>query len=349
METQELVTIDKTNAMSVFIKPMGLDPFLDKIRHELDAFTPDISTPKGRKEVASMAHRVASSKTYIDSVGKQLVAELKEKPKLIDAERRRVRGVLDSWKDEVRQPLTEYENKETARIKHHQDRLTDMGVVHQCAFQDNLDVGFINKLIYDLDQFTPLDESWEEFQDEATCKYNEAYSLLQKKLTARIKYEDEQKELEKLRAEKAVQERKDREARIALQAKEQAEREAAARAKREKERAELRERGLKLEAERAKQREKEAKLKAESAKIRAAERAEKDKQLAIEREQRRIKGEEQRALAAQKAKQANLEHRAKINKAVLDSMVSNGIDSAIGIKIITLINSKVISGLTINY
>ncbi|OCS62006.1 hypothetical protein BBZ50_02590 [Escherichia coli] len=51
------------------------------------SFVPDITTAKGRKEIASLAYKVAQTKTYLDGLGKDLVAELKEIPKLIDANR----------------------------------------------------------------------------------------------------------------------------------------------------------------------------------------------------------------------------------------------------------------------
>ncbi|EGT6367902.1 cell envelope biogenesis protein TolA, partial [Escherichia coli] len=54
------------------------------------SFVPDITTAKGRKEIAYLAYKVAQTKTYLDGLGKDLVAELKEIPKLIDANRKTV-------------------------------------------------------------------------------------------------------------------------------------------------------------------------------------------------------------------------------------------------------------------
>jgi len=41
---------------------------------------------------------------------------LKEQPKLVDAERKRMRDKLDALKDQVRKPLTDWENAEESRI-----------------------------------------------------------------------------------------------------------------------------------------------------------------------------------------------------------------------------------------
>ena len=37
--------------------PNGLDPIIEAIKKEVLSFAPDISSEKGRKEIASLAHR----------------------------------------------------------------------------------------------------------------------------------------------------------------------------------------------------------------------------------------------------------------------------------------------------
>ena len=119
-ETTELALLpSKESALQVFSTPKGLEPYLAKIKEELDAFVPDVGTKKGRDAIASMAYRVAKSKTALDNIGKELVADLKDVPKKIDAERKWMRDLLDVWKDEVRKPLTEWEEVEAAREAKH--------------------------------------------------------------------------------------------------------------------------------------------------------------------------------------------------------------------------------------
>lgn len=67
----------KETALQVYSSANGLDPFLQKIREEIDGFVPDVTTRKGREAIASIAYKVARSKTALDNVGKELVAELK--------------------------------------------------------------------------------------------------------------------------------------------------------------------------------------------------------------------------------------------------------------------------------
>lgn len=128
-EVTDLVVIEKSSAMAVFTNNEQLDPIIEKIEKEARSLVPDVSTKKGRDAIASMAHKVARSKTYIDNAGKDLVAELKALPKQIDESRRIARERLDALKDEVRRPLTEWEAEqerikaeEAARIKAEEDR-----------------------------------------------------------------------------------------------------------------------------------------------------------------------------------------------------------------------------------
>ena len=90
-EIMDLVVIEKKNAMAVFTNNDQLDPLIELIEKEARSLVPDVTTKKGRDAIASMAHKVARSKTYIDNAGKDLVAELKALPKQIDESRRVVR------------------------------------------------------------------------------------------------------------------------------------------------------------------------------------------------------------------------------------------------------------------
>jgi hypothetical protein len=110
----ELITIEKAQAMDIFTRRELIAPLLEKIKHAATQQEADITTDKGRKEIASMAYRVAQSKTYIESHGKELAAELKELPKLVDKNRKYARDFLDSLKDEVRKPLDAWEAEQAA-------------------------------------------------------------------------------------------------------------------------------------------------------------------------------------------------------------------------------------------
>ena len=115
-EVTDLVVLEKSSAMAVFTNNEQLDPIIEKIEKEARSLVPYVTTKKGRDAIASMAYKVARSKTYIDNAGKDLVAELKALPNQIDESRRIVRERLDALKVEVRRPLTEWEAEQERMV-----------------------------------------------------------------------------------------------------------------------------------------------------------------------------------------------------------------------------------------
>ena len=97
-----LVTLQPENALTLFTAGTGLESLLTDIRKQASSLVPDLTTAKGRKEIASVAYAVAQTKTYLDGIGKALTDEYKEIPKKIDATRKQIRDELDKLKDEVR-------------------------------------------------------------------------------------------------------------------------------------------------------------------------------------------------------------------------------------------------------
>lgn len=97
-----------TNAVELFSGPK-LDELLAQIRAETATIVPDLTTKKGRDEIASTAYKVARSKAAIDEAGKELVSEWKAKSAGVDAARKKARDYLDALRDEVRKPLDDWQ------------------------------------------------------------------------------------------------------------------------------------------------------------------------------------------------------------------------------------------------
>ncbi|MEG1281229.1 MAG: hypothetical protein RSD57_12350, partial [Comamonas sp.] len=252
-------------ALQIYSTPNGLEPYLAQIKAELDAFVPDVSTKKGRDAIASIAYKVAKGKTALDNIGKDLVADLKDVPKKIDAERKRMRDLLDLWKDEVRAPLTDWEEAEEVRKQEHQNCISRIQFFGQ-GFE-GVDAATLKQRLSALEAIV-IGDHLEEYESEAHRAKAKALEALDAAIDAREKHEAEQAELARLRAEAAVREQKEREERIAREAAERAQREAEAKAQAEREAVMRREQETKAAAER---RELELKLAAESAEREKAE------------------------------------------------------------------------------
>ncbi|MCY0808332.1 hypothetical protein [Enterobacter cloacae complex sp. 2022EL-00747] len=296
-EVTDLVVIEKQNAMAVFTTKEQLDPIIEAIEKEARSLVPDVSTRKGRDAIASMAHKVARSKTYIDNAGKDLVAELKALPKQIDESRRIVRERLEALKDEVRRPLTEWE-AEQERIKAEQA----MNAMHAEALVMNENIDLQRAIQFEADHEMAL--------------------LMNKDF-------DREREEQRRQAEQAQREHEER---IKREAAEQARRDAEARHKAEIEAAARREAEEKARAEAAERQRIEAEQRAAREKQEAEARAEREKAAAVEAERLKAKQAEEARLAEEKRKAeeearraADKEHRRTINRRVIADLMAQGI------------------------
>jgi len=372
-------------ALAVYSKPNGLDPWLDQVRAKVDEFKkvlPDLKTRKGREAYASMAHSIAKSKTALEAVGKEISAKQKEIPKLIDAERKRVWDTLEAWQKEVRKPLDDWQAAEDARVDKHNDAIQQ--IKDLAVFEVAPTSGHLANIIADL-ELLEIGDSWEEFLAEAAQVKDQTLIKLRTLHAERARYEAEQAELIRLRAEAEAQAQRDRDAQIAREAEERARREAEQRAQAERDAAARREQELldqaaaaeraaeqaardaEAQAERQRlqfeQQAEQARLAAEQAesnRIAAEQRAEQERQSAVKRaeqaaEQARIE-ERRRADAAaaeivrqQEARERDESHRRAINRAALEAFIAGGMPEECANQAITLIAQRKIPAISISY
>lgn len=321
-EVTDLVVIEKSSAMAVFTNNEQLDPIIEKIEKEARSLVPDVSTKKGRDAIASMAHKVARSKTYIDNAGKDLVAELKALPKQIDESRRIVRERLDALKDEVRRPLTEWEAEqerikaeEAARIKAEEDRK---------KFESDHEIALLMNDAFDRE----LAEKKAEEERQRIAHEEE----LKRQAAEKAKREAEEKAAAELAAAKKREE-------DAIAAKAQAE----LLAKQSKERAEQEAKDAAAKAEADKQ----AAIAAEQRK--AQEEADRIKREAEAKEAARLA--EEKRIADEKAKrEADVKHRKAVGTEIVNALTANtSISRDQAIEVLKVLMDGLVPRTQINY
>lgn len=335
VDEKGVVQINKVKAMDLFLAENGLNPVIEFIESQARSIVADIDTAKGRALLKSTAYKVAQSKTAIDGVRKGLVKDLKEMPKKIDAEGKRCREALDSLAEEIRRPVTEYENAEKERVEGHKSFIES---ITSCRgiYEHHTSLDIQGKLDW-LKSLT-IDESLEEFEAQAHRELKASIDTVFAALERRKKYEADQAELEQLRKEAEEKERAEREAKLIQEAEEKARREVEQKAEQDR-----------LNAEKAQRDAEERTAKAEQDRINAEKRAE---QAAIEAEQRLIRQQEAAAKeeARQKAeREADIEHRKKINNLILIALVTTGISEAQAQEVIKKIVRGEIPNTVINY
>ncbi|MDQ9325123.1 hypothetical protein RF178_00990 [Escherichia coli] len=294
-EIMDLVVIEKKNAMAVFTNNDQLDPLIEAIEKEARSLVPDVTTKKGRDAIASMAHKVARSKTYIDNAGKALVAELKALPKQIDESRRVVRERLDALKDEVRRPLTEWE-AEQERIK--AEEAMNALHVEALAMNEEFDRQLAARIESDHEMAMLMNDA---FDREQADKAAEAERQ-------RIAHEEEIKRMAAAAAAREVEQRAQRER------EEAAHREAVLKAQ-----AEQAERD-RIAAEKKAEADKQAAIEAERRK--AQEEADRIRREAEQREQARL-AEEKRKADEQARREADVKHRKAVGTEIVKALLAN--------------------------
>lgn len=359
----ELQVLEQNVIVAAFNNENGIQAIVDQIKAQVSSIVPDVTTVKGRKEIASLAYKVAQSKSAIDAEGKKLKEQYTVVTNKIDADRKFVRDELDAERDRIRQPLTDWENAEKDRVEKHQAVIRSIRSLH--------DEGTVNKesheikgYIFDLEKFE-VNSSLDEFEEQAKIAKYETIEKLRTALTTREKYEAEQAELERFRQAEIERQQKERDEKIAREAAEKARIEAEQKAQaehekaeqerkaaiekieREKLEAEQREARLKLEKEQAELREQQLKQQA----IEREKQAEIDRQKAVEAERLRIEQEAQTKADAEEARIANREHMRSIHKEVTKALIglNTGLSDVQIKDLITAIAKNQIPHISIKY
>jgi chromosome segregation ATPase len=228
LDDYSVIVVDQERLQAFFSDGKNLDEVYGHIEKMAKGLVADVSTKEGVSQIKSCARQIASAKTKIDNLGKQVVAELKELPKIIDANRRNFRERMEALQDEIRRPVTEIEERE-AEI----DRIK---AVHQQLI--SADSATIRQNIEAIKAIALTADKWKESLEKATKAVTGEINALETMLKAAEKREEEARELEELRKKQEEAERIIREQKIREEAERKAREEAEARAAAEKARLE---------------------------------------------------------------------------------------------------------------
>nr|WP_249324749.1 hypothetical protein [Enterobacter mori] len=342
-------------APSIYVEN-GLDKFLEQIREGVNE-VPDLSTAKGRARIASLAAQVSRSKTAVEKPGRDYLKRLKEQPKVVEAELRRFVTECDQLRDEVRRPLTEWEDAEKARTEALQQRLVDLRALADVidTAGNYLPSADIQHRIQEA-KSVALDDSWQERTAEAGVAKDSTIQQLEASLAVAQKREHESAELERLRKEAEEKARLEREETIRREAAEQARRDAEANHRAELEAAERREAEEKARAEAAERQRIETEQRAAREKQEAEARARREKEEAVAAERRRQEeaesarlAEEQRKTEEEARRAADKEHRRTINRQAIAGLIESGLPQEMAEKALIAIASGKVSAVSIKY
>ena len=317
----EQIKIEQQALAVAFSIDGGINSIIEQITTQAreKARNLDAETQKGRKELASIAYSVSKTKTWLDEQGKNLVSEAKSKIKVVDNERKAVRDQLDLLRDEIRKPVTDFEDAERKlienanKIKNLCESLktpTDEfgNLLSSAQIKTRLDS--VNEIIIDDNQYQA------ELKDIV-----ELTQLWLKNLLHSVDEQEKQaEEIKRIQAEEAAKaaeaERIARDERIAFEAAE-------------------------LERKAAE---------AEIAKVqKEAEQAIENERKRIEQERQSEKLEQERKAAIEKARSEDKENRRTINCKALEAFIENNIEAEVAKSVLKLIVNGNIPNVLIQY
>lgn len=299
-ESKELVLVTLPAAADLeaaFVSDEYIDRLIADIRQKATSVVGDVNTVKGRGVYISMASTVRRTKTVIDDAGKALVAEMKKRPALVDASRKKVRDALDELAFDIRRPATEWEEaKSRAEAEEAAKKEAE-------ALAAKLEIDHEMALLMDKDIDRERADKAAEAERQRITREEEIKRLAEEK-AKREAAEQAQRAIDAIAARE----------RDALLAKERAERE-------QKESAEKAERD-RIAAEQKAEADKQAAIDAERRKAQEeADRIRREteaKEAALLAEQKRIAEEEAR-------RAADVEHRRSINATAVQALIDQGI------------------------
>lgn len=247
---KDLVPVEVKNVPALF-ETGGTKALLDSVEKQVRAEIFEVETKPGREHVRSVAANLKRLKVHLDDMGKTYVAELKAKPKMVDAERRSMRDRLDTLAAEIRAPLTALEEAEQARLAKLNERIGD---IHNHAHLiEGMSSEEIAKRITQVRAIDPA--TFEDQSETADSAIAQTLDRLNRAMQNAEELEIYRAKVAKMEAEKLERDKADRERAI----REQAIAEARAQAKAEEEaRADLARAKAREEMEEALRKEREA-------------------------------------------------------------------------------------------
>lgn len=286
----EIILYDEkqANAVTLF-NGDGLDPFIQNIKDVAENFEGDLSTPKGRKEIISLAYKIGNAKNRIDDMRVEENAEHQAKIKANNARGKTAWDELEALQKKVRKPVTDWENQDKERIEKHKEVLAVIENMGEFSDWQKYDISQMQSAIKRVEEYHARE--WSEFAFKADKIKEQVILLLKNAIKCKTDYEAQQAELEKLRKAEEERKQKERDNLIAKEAAEAAKKEAEEAAEAQRQRI-----WDKLEAEKQEAAKREAAIQeAKDKAVRDAKDAEERAAAATKKAEMRISAERARA------------------------------------------------------
>lgn len=326
-QTPLAVLTNKAEAESLFAR----------IRAEIDAFVPDLTTATGRDAITSLAFKITKTKTAVEATRKETTEGWRKQTDAVNASGRVIKERLEQFADEARKPLTEWKKAEEDRVEAIANR---MGAIERAAtalVEDTAES--VAGRIADLEQMTFDAEVFRDSMERAAEAREQAAAGLRVLHARLVQEEADRAELARLRAEAAARDEQDRLAKEDAEAKEKGAADALAAKARDDEIARKAAEDATAEAARLAQKALDDQARAHQAELDRLQKIADDKAAA-----EAVEAEENAK------RERNRAHRSKIMTAAkLAIMAHGGVDNETAAKIVTAIRTGAIPNISIQF
>jgi len=115
MKTLDLAKIEAMTAVDIYTNG-GIEPIMQQLKDVLESFEHDMSTAKGRDATRALSSDYSKAKAALERAADTLTEDARKLVKSVNAVKKDVSERCAAYRDQARQPLTDYEN-ELERLK----------------------------------------------------------------------------------------------------------------------------------------------------------------------------------------------------------------------------------------
>lgn len=116
-ETAVSFIVEEQTPLAVLTSANEAEALFARIRAEIDAFVPDLSTITSRAAIKSLAFKVTKTRTAVEAARKDKTEAWRKQTDEVNASGRVIKARLEQMEDEARRPLTEWEDAEKSRVE----------------------------------------------------------------------------------------------------------------------------------------------------------------------------------------------------------------------------------------
>jgi len=178
----------------------GAQKLLDQAaeRARAEAAQHNAATAKGRAALVSLANKASNSRAEAKRQAMALTEQWRKDTSAVNAGRKILEDGLAALRDEIRQPVTEWETAEKARVDALKGRLERLRTTEPEATTSQSIAALIAKV-----EAVQINDEWQEYAEQAETLKENRLTDLRHRFAAAEKAEADAAELEELRALKA--------------------------------------------------------------------------------------------------------------------------------------------------